>query len=455
MNKLEKLLKELREKMARFTELRGKDTLTDDEKAEKTQLFERCKELNTEIEQEKEEQRLLADLDDSFVEPPAGSQPGQGSRAQVVQEPPTYRNLGAQLQDIIAAGTPGHAEARKARERLSKAEKQMTEARTMDVVLKEDLIKEARAAGDGQIVGVSSEGGGFVQTDFATDMIMKGFNNSAILPKTQRRTLTGNSNSIEIYGIDEDSRASGSRNGGVVVYTKSELEQYTESKAKFKGFEVKVNKLTGLLFLSDEIMEDAGFLEGEVSDLFSAEFDFKIQDLLLNGSGAGEPLGIMNANCLVSITKETDQVEDTIVQENIDKMIARIAGGKAEFYGNRDIYPQLASMYRTVDSNNVTPMYKATGLNSGLLNGVPTTFIEQAPTLGDAGDLMLCDWSQYVTATKGGFKKAESMHFKFDYGQKAIRFTLRFDGQPRWRSALTPYKGSATTSPFIRIAARA
>lgn len=450
---LKKLIEKLQKRMARFKELRGKDSLTDDEKNEKKELMTECRDLKAQIDELQAEEDLFLELDQSFEAPPGGGDPNKRN-FQVISEPPVYPTLGDQLVDVITAGKNERG-AVAARERLAKAEKRMEKERTLDVRLKKDLEKESRAAGSGQVVGVASDGGGFVQTDFATDMIHKGFNNSAILPKTQRRVLTGNSNSIEIYGIDEDSRVNGSRNGGVVVYTKAELEQYTSSKAKFKGFEIKVNKLTGLLFLSDEIMEDAGFLEGEVSDLFSAEFDFKVQDLLINGSGVGEPLGIMNADCLVSVTKDTSQTADTISATNVDKMIARISGGKAEFFGNRDIYPQLAALYRTIDSNNVTPMYKATGLNTGLLNGVPTTFIEQAPTLGDAGDLMLCDWSQYVTATKGGFKKAESMHFKFDYGQKAIRFTLRFDGQPRWRSALTPYKGSATTSPFVRIEARA
>jgi HK97 family phage major capsid protein len=451
---LEQLMALLATKATRLKALVSQDTLTDDEKTEKRTLFTECTDLKKEVKEAEEERDLLADLDTSFVAPPAGGQPGNQTIA-VVGEPPVYRTLGAQLQDVICVGknAPG---AVKARERLAKAETRMEAEKTLDVGLKNHLDKEEqRAAGSGQVVGVTADGGGFVQTDFATDMIHTGFNNSAILPKTQKRVMSGNSNSIEIFGIDEKSRANGSRNGGVVVYTKAELEQYDASKAKFKGFEMKVNKLTGLLYLSDEIMEDASFLEGEVSGLFGAEFEFKTQYLLMSGTGVGEPLGIDNADCLISITKESEQVADTVVAENIDKMIARIAGGGAEFYGNRDIYPQLSSMYRKVDSNNVVAMYKPTGLNSGLLNGVPTTFIEQAPTLGDAGDIGLYDWTQYVTATKGGFKKAESMHFKFDYGQKAIKFTLRFEGQPRWRSAITPFKGAATTSPFIRIAARA
>ena len=88
--------------------------------------------------------------------------------------------------------------------------------------------------------------------------------------------------------------------------------------------------------------------------------------------------------------------------------------------------------------------------------GYPVEFIEQAETLGDAGDIWLCDWSQYVCVDYGDINEASSIHFKFDYAQTTFRFVYYFDGQPRMVSAITPFKGSSNTvSPFVRIAARA
>ena len=99
-------------------------------------------------------------------------------------------------------------------------------------------------------------------------------------------------------------------------------------------------------------------------------------------------------------------------------------------------------------------MFQQTSINSGILDGIPVTFVEQANTIGDAGDIMLCDWSSYVTATKGGIKRNESIHLYFDYGQKVLRWTLRIDGQPRWKSYISAYKGSSTISPFVILATR-
>jgi HK97 family phage major capsid protein len=88
------------------------------------------------------------------------------------------------------------------------------------------------------------------------------------------------------------------------------------------------------------------------------------------------------------------------------------------------------------------------------LNGAPCVTVEQCETVGTKGDILLCDFSQYITANKGDIQEATSIHVKFEYNQTAFRFVYYFDGQPRWSSALTPYKGSNTTSPFVALADR-
>ena len=52
---------------------------------------------------------------------------------------------------------------------------------------------------------------------------------------------------------------------------------------------------------------------------------------------------------------------------------------------------------------------------------------------------------------KGGVRAASSMHVAFTTDEMAYRFTYRFDGSPLWHSALTPFKGSATQSPFVAL----
>jgi HK97 family phage major capsid protein len=89
------------------------------------------------------------------------------------------------------------------------------------------------------------------------------------------------------------------------------------------------------------------------------------------------------------------------------------------------------------------------------LFGRPVIPVEYCATVGDLGDIALVDLGQYQAIDKGVLKTATSIHVRFDYNETAFRFVFRFDGQPAWKSALTPFKGSNTLSPFVALAERA
>ena len=55
--------------------------------------------------------------------------------------------------------------------------------------------------------------------------------------------------------------------------------------------------------------------------------------------------------------------------------------------------------------------------------------------------------------SKGGVEAASSIHVKFVEDETAFRFVFRVDGQPIWASAVTPFQGSDTVSPFVALAA--
>ena len=103
------------------------------------------------------------------------------------------------------------------------------------------------------------------------------------------------------------------------------------------------------------------------------------------------------------------------------------------------------------------PAGGAVGRLSDTLLGRPIVWNDHAKTVGDAGDIILADWSQYLVGQfqgDAGLEVAESIHLKFDYNQKALRFTFYVDGQPWWPSAFTPKNSVKTRSPFVVVAAR-
>ena len=115
-------------------------------------------------------------------------------------------------------------------------------------------------------------------------------------------------------------------------------------------------------------------------------------------------------------------------------------------------------MFRVVGVGGLPAYMPPGGLSAspyGTLKGRPVIPIEQCAALGTAGDIILADFSQYVTCTKGGIQTASSIHLNFKYDETTFRWVYRADGQPTWNAPLTPYKDTGETqSPFVVLAAR-
>ena len=84
----------------------------------------------------------------------------------------------------------------------------------------------------------------------------------------------------------------------------------------------------------------------------------------------------------------------------------------------------------------------------------PVIFTEKTETLGDKGDIMLADFSQYVVGLRSGMRFDTSVHVAFETDELLSRIIERHDGQPLWDSALTLEDGSTTVSPFVVLAER-
>jgi HK97 family phage major capsid protein len=89
-----------------------------------------------------------------------------------------------------------------------------------------------------------------------------------------------------------------------------------------------------------------------------------------------------------------------------------------------------------------------------MLLGRPIFYTEFCQTLGTVGDLVLGNWSQYLEGTLQGPDFQESIHVRFTTNERTFRVTVRNDGQPWWKTALTPKKSTITLSPFVTLATR-
>ena len=324
------------------------------------------------------------------------------------------------------------------------------------------------AGPSGASSSVPSDGGYLVRKDWTLELLNRAIETSQLAARCFRVPIGEGSDGLEAPYIDETSRATGSRWGGVQVYRRAEADSVTATKPKVGKLELRLEDMMGLAYATDRLLKDATALGAIMKTAFSSEFAFKLDDEIIRGTGAGQCLGILNSGAVVSVAKETSQVADTIVAENVLKMRARMwTRGLANsiWLINQDAWPQLPQMVVKVKnvagSENVGgfPIWIPAGGISGqpfdMLLGRPVVPIEQCATVGDQGDILFVDLSQYLLIDKGGIEGAESMHVRFIYDEMTFRFIYRINGQPIWKSSLTPYKGSATISPFVALDARA
>jgi HK97 family phage major capsid protein len=200
---------------------------------------------------------------------------------------------------------------------------------------------------------------------------------------------------------------------------------------------------------------------------FSDELLFAIENAIVNGTGAGQPLGLLTENCKIEVSKETNQTATTLWGPNIVKMWARMwarSRPNAVWLINQDVEPYLWGLAlegryaSAATAADAIPIYYPAGTitnqgNYGILMGRPVIPVEFCQTLGTAGDIILVDLSQYLMIQKPA-ASAMSMHVRFTTDELTFRLTYRCDGRMWWKSALTPFKGTNTLSPLITLAAR-
>jgi HK97 family phage major capsid protein len=316
------------------------------------------------------------------------------------------------------------------------------------------------AAATGLGEAIPSDGGWLVQQDFSQELLQETFQTGLLASRCRRIQISGNANSIKLNGVDETSRAS-TRYGGVLGYWVDEAAAKTASRPKFRKIELSLKKLIGLCYATDELLQDAVALESFIRTAFPGEFGFLIDDAIINGVGAAQPMGILNAGCLVSVSKETGQAASTVLAENIIKMYARMfpsSLASAVWLVNASVLPQLYTMSLNVGTGGAPVFMPAGGLSQSPYNtllGRPVIPIEQCAALGTVGDIIFADLGGYLFADKGGIQSDMSIHVQFLYDESVFRFVYRCDGQPSRSSALTPYKGSDTLSHFVALATRA
>jgi HK97 family phage major capsid protein len=309
---------------------------------------------------------------------------------------------------------------------------------------------------------VGADGGFAVPPDIRGNIMQKVTGEESLLGRTDQMVSASN---VLTFPKDETTPWGSS---GLQAYWEGEGDQLRQSKPALKDTTIRLNKLAALVPVTEELLEDAPAMDAYLNRKVPEVFNHKISLAIIRGTGSGQPLGIMNSDCLVTVAKDTStspiQAADTFLHQNVVDMWTRMyapSRARAVWIMHQDVEPQLHTMaFRNNKITNPVPVYLPPGgVNDspyGRLLGRPVIFSQTMETVGDLGDVLLADLTQYTTVLKtGGLRTDVSMHLWFDYDMLSYRFIFRVGGHPWWSAAIDPRDGSNTLSCFVTLAERA
>lgn len=274
------------------------------------------------------------------------------------------------------------------------------------------------------------------------------------------RIFPAESNNLTIPMLDTRNRQNGV--AGLIARWSAEAEQQQPQVMKWTAREMKLKKTFVLSEASSELVEDGINYAQQLTEGMSLATAQTLDAAILYGTGVGMPLGIINSQGAIAIAKETDQAADTLMWANLVAMYARLSPAcqkRAVWFVTPDALPQLMSIR--------VPGTDAPALLSGGTNdagagapamsifGRPVVVTEIAASIGDSGDIVFADMSQYALLMKGSARMENSNGPGFDRDVIQFRMIMRVDGTPLWPSAITPYNGGATQTWATYLAPRA
>jgi len=302
----------------------------------------------------------------------------------------------------------------------------------------------------------SGQDGGFlVPPQFSQEIFRLSLGEDSLLPLTDNVEITGNS-----MAFPKDETTPWGSNG-IRAYWQGEASSAVATKPVLGLATLRLKKLMALVPTTDELLEDTNALTSYLPDKVSDSIRWKTNESILFGTGSGVPIGALTAGATVTVAKESGQATQTLLPQNLAKMISRLPPGsfsQSVWIVNNDVLPALF----TLTLGNY-PIYLPIGVNPGgmqvspygTLLGRPVFVSQHANTFSSQGDVILVDLSYYQTITKaGGMQTATSMHLYFDADLTAFRTTFRMDGQSKIAAPISPAKGSTTLSPYIQLGAR-
>ena len=298
-----------------------------------------------------------------------------------------------------------------------------------------------------------STGGFLVPVEFRPELLGAIYEDNPI--RQMATVIRMSRRQLQMPTLDQTGTTAGQtrQHGGIVASWTEEATAKAETQPAFRQINLVAHKLVCYTEASDELLADeavglVSFLNSPMG--FSGAIRWEEEYTFLRGTGAGQPLGILNAAATFT---QPRAVAGTFSIVDIANMLAHHHGDRPVWHLSKAAMATLIQLNGPAGNPSYIFIPNAREGLPGTLFGFPIYFTEKLPTLGTTGDIALCDWSYYLVGDRQATTIDNSMHYRFQYDITAWRAVHRVDGQPWLSAPITLADGTFQISPFVILGA--
>lgn len=230
--------------------------------------------------------------------------------------------------------------------------------------------------------------------------------------------------------------------GGVTLTWAAEAGIKSETSPAIGRITLHANKLTGLTYVSDELLADAAVnVVNFLVALFGEAIAYEEDKQFLTGLGMGKPLGVILGGTAVNrVAPSKIQYADITAMLKAMPAWAQADGVWVTTLAGLEQLLLIRSGVYTgsgIDETKGVPLLTALGPIAGIAGALPMTILgkpiiltDKLPAVGTKGDIIFCNFDWYLVGDRGTLEVASSIHHRFATDETTLRFVKRVDGQP-------------------------
>jgi HK97 family phage major capsid protein len=300
------------------------------------------------------------------------------------------------------------------------------------------------------VESVGATGGFLVPVEFRPELLSIAYEDNPI--RDRATIIPMRRRQLDIPTLDQTNGAAGvsAMHGGIVASWTEEAAQKDETEPSFRQVQLVAHKLVCYTEISDELLADeaiglVAFLNGPMG--FGGAIRWEEEYTFLQGTGAGQPLGIVNAGATITVARQTT---GTVTINDLFQMLENhTLGTNAIWHINRSFIAQILGLNGPAGNPSYVFIDNAREGLPARLFGYPIQWTEKLPAVDEPGSVALCDWQYYLIGDRQAITVASSTDFRFRNDLTAWRAVHRVDGKPWLSEPITLADGTDQISPFV------